>query len=238
MGLPLRTRRPPGHDPTFSTPRNQVRQVDETRSDCNRNIPASPSHGRTRCNAAPRHLRRREPGACHSTRYRVHIPQKALTRFRLRSGSQPAPAFFRHRADMVPPIHVVVDILVSITYVLVDIYYFYCPLSRISTTQGRHRSGAARAEAPLRQAATPRNWLRGRCVEQPVLSNKEIPLSVPEDRPGQAPRTGQGRRRTVPHARSASGKPVSPKKCSMKEKTITQPAVCRACTTTRQIVRS
>ena len=187
MGLPLRTRRPPGHDPTFSTPRNQVRQVDETRSDCNRNIPASPSHGRTRCNEPPRHLRRREPGACHSKRYRVHIPQKALTRFRLRSGSQPAPAFFRHRADMVPPIHVVVDILVSITYVLVDIYYFYCPLSRTSTTQDRHRSGAARAEAPLRQAATPRNWLRGRCVEQPVLSNKEIPLSVPEDRPGQAP---------------------------------------------------
>ena len=27
---------------------------------------------------------------------------------------------------------------------------------------GRHRSGAARAEAPLRQVATPRNWLRGR----------------------------------------------------------------------------
>ena len=55
------------------------------------------------------------------------------------------------------------------------------------TFKGRHRSGAARAEAPLRQAATPRNWLRGRCVEQPVLSNEEIPLSVPEDRPGQVP---------------------------------------------------
>ena len=52
---------------------------------------------------------------------------------------------------------------------------------------GRHRSGAARAEAPLRQVATPRNWLRGRCVEQPALSNKEIPLGVPEDRPGQVP---------------------------------------------------
>ena len=184
MGPPVRIRRPPGHDPTSSTPRNQVRQVDKTRSDCNRNNRASPSHGRTRCNAAPRHLRRREPGACHSTSYRVHIPQKALTRLRLRPGSQPALQFFRHRADMIPLIHVVVDILVSITYVLVDIYYFYCPLSRISTTQDRHRSGAARAEAPLRQAATPRNWLRGRCVKQPVLSNKEIPLGVPDDRPG------------------------------------------------------
>ena len=30
------------------------------------------------------------------------------------------------------------------------------------TFEGRHRSGAARAEAPLRQVATPRNWLRGR----------------------------------------------------------------------------
>ena len=27
--------------------------------------------------------------------------------------------------------------------------------------KGRHRSGAARAEAPLRRAATPRNWLAG-----------------------------------------------------------------------------
>ena len=60
------------------------------------------------------------------------------------------------------------------------------------TFKGRHRSGAARAEAPLRQAATPRNWLRGRCVEQPVLSNKEIPLSVPEDRPGQVPEDRPG----------------------------------------------
>ena len=50
------------------------------------------------------------------------------------------------------------------------------------TFKGRHRSGVARAEALLRQVATPRNWLRGRCVEQPVLSNKEFPLSVPEDR--------------------------------------------------------
>ena len=60
------------------------------------------------------------------------------------------------------------------------------------TFKGRHRSGAARAEAPLRQAATPRNWLRGRCVEQPLLSNKEIPLSVPEDRPGQVPEDRPG----------------------------------------------
>ena len=50
------------------------------------------------------------------------------------------------------------------------------------TFKGHHRSGAARAEVSLRQVATPRNWLRGRCVEQPVQSNKEIPLSVPEDR--------------------------------------------------------
>ena len=57
---------------------------------------------------------------------------------------------------------------------------------------GRHRSGAARAEAPLRQVATPRNWLRGRCVEQPMLSTKEIPLSVPEDRPGQVPEDRPG----------------------------------------------
>ena len=66
------------------------------------------------------------------------------------------------------------------------------------TFKGRHRSGAARAEAPLRQMATPRNWLRGRCVEQPVLSNKEIPLSVPEARPGQVPEARPGQ---VPEAR-------------------------------------
>ena len=30
---------------------------------------------------------------------------------------------------------------------------------------GRHRSGAARAEAPLRQAATPRNWFAGPVFE-------------------------------------------------------------------------
>ena len=60
------------------------------------------------------------------------------------------------------------------------------------TFKGRPRSGAARAEAPLRQVATPRNWLQGRCVEQPALSNKEIPLSAPEDRPGQAPEDRPG----------------------------------------------
>ena len=169
---------------------------------------------------------------------------------------------------MIPLINVVVDLLVSVTYVLVDIYYFYCPHSRISTTQGRHRSGVARAEAPLRQAATPRNWLRGRSRvatgrAQPepkhrfdrrrrpatgcgagVSNNrccrtKKFRSACRRTGQGKRRRTGQGkRRRTVPHARSASGKPVSPKKCSMKEKTITQPAVCRACTTTRQIVRS
>ena len=39
----------------------------------------------------------------------------------------------------------------------------------------------------------PATELRGRCVEEPALSNKEIPLSVPADRPGQVPadRPGQ-----------------------------------------------
>ena len=73
------------------------------------------------------------------------------------------------------------------------------------TFKGRHRSGAARAEAPLRQAATPRNWLRGRCVEQPVLSNKEIPLSVPEDRPGQVPEARPGQVPGRPARASAGG---------------------------------
>ena len=103
------------------------------------------------------------------------------------------------------------------------------------TFKGRHRSGAARAEAPLRQVATPRNWLRGRCIQQPVQPNKEIPLSAPTGQgrrrstgqgrrrsTGQGRRrsTGQGRRRstgqggrrrTAPYARSAPGKPISPK---------------------------
>ena len=58
-----------------------------------------------------------------------------------------------------------------------------CEVVRASSTfKGRHRSDAARAEAPLRQVATPRNSLRGRFVDQPVLSNRGIPLSVQEDR--------------------------------------------------------
>ena len=90
---------------------------------------------------------------------------------------------------------------------------------------GRHRSGAARAEAPLRQVATPRNWLRGRLR---IASGRAQP--EPKHRFGRRrrPATGCGagvsnnqrcrtkkfrlaRRRTVPHARSASRKPISPK---------------------------
>ena len=37
-----------------------------------------------------------------------------------------------------------------------------------------HRSGAARAEAPLRQVATPRNWLRGRCPAIQCCQDKKI----------------------------------------------------------------
>ena len=44
----------------------------------------------------------------------------------------------------------------------------------------------------------PATGLRGRCVERPVLSNKEIPLSVPEARPGQVPEARPGQ---VPEAR-------------------------------------
>ena len=145
---------------------------------------------------------------------------------------------------MVPLIHVVVDVLVSITYVLVDIYYFYCPLSRISTTQGRHRSGAARAEAPLRQAATPRNWLRGRLR---IATGRAQP--EPKHRFGRRrrPATGCGtgvsnnrccrtkkfrlaRRRAVPEDRtacpfSASGKPIPARNRSVREETITP--ICR-----------
>ena len=77
--------------------------------------------------------------------------------------------------------------------------------------QSRHRSGAARAEAPLRQVATPRNSLRGRFVAQPVLSNRGIPLGVQEDRtecraPARVhPEYGQ----LLHHARAAT--PVSPR---------------------------
>ena len=37
-----------------------------------------------------------------------------------------------------------------------------CEVRAFGTFKGRHRSGVARAEAPLRQVATPRNLLRGR----------------------------------------------------------------------------
>ena len=222
MGLPLRTRRPPGHDPTFSTPRNQVRQVDEARSDCNRNNPVSPSHRRTRCNEAARHLRRREPGACHSARYRVHTAQKALTRFRLRPGSQPALQFFRHRADMIPLINVVVDVLVPVRTVLVAINYFYCPFPRIGTTQvptpERAADGQGTALNPAMRAGI-------RCgppvplkhFSAPGIHRKHVRLAC---------------RRTAPYARSASRKPISPKNLfRARGDHHPGPAVCRACTT-------
>ena len=84
----------------------------------------------------------------------------------------------------------------------------------------RHRSRAARAEAPLRQAATPRNWLRGRSR---IATGRAQP--EPKHRFGRRRRpatgcgAGQGSppvarspsRRTPPYARSASRKPLSPK---------------------------
>ena len=88
----------------------------------------------------------------------------------------------------------------------------------VAPVKDRHRSGAARAEAPLRQAATPRNWLRGRSRiatgrAQPEPEDRTVcPLGVQE---------AHIAKKFVPCERKPSP----------------QPAVCRARTTPGWTVR-